>query len=98
MPFSGRASLYTATTFLYLNTKASSLISLTSDRRARSDNIFDPHAVDSEALELDAVLPSALAGIVRHEEGALAGTPQGLHGIHCCRFASWYGGINLINT
>lgn len=55
-----------------------------------------------EAVELDAVLPSALAGIVRYEEGPLAGTPQGLHGVHCpfriVIVVNDSSGTNLIET
>lgn len=59
--------------------------SLTGDRRAGRDNILDPHPVHAEPLQLAAVLPPALARVVRHEEGALAGTPQRLNRVHCRR-------------
>lgn len=55
---------------------------LTCNGRARRDNVFHAHAVDAKALQLGAVLPSALAGVVRHEERSLSRPPQCLDRIH----------------
>ena len=55
---------------------------LTRDRRAGRDDVFHSHAVDPEALELGAVLPSALARVVRHEERPLPRPPQRLDRVH----------------
>ena len=59
------------------------MLFLTRDRRAGRDDVFHSHAVDPETLELEAVLPSALARVVRHEERPLSRPPQRLHRVHC---------------
>lgn len=45
--------------------------------------------MNAKPFELEAVLPPALAGVVRHEERALARTPQSLNRVHWVGRDQW---------